>query len=244
MRDEAEHKGDSEAVELGARRCRDAAGVISVVELRRYTLKPGARETLIELFDREFVESQEALGMRILGTFRDLDDPDQFVWLRGFDDLAGRAPALEAFYTGPVWREHSAATNATMVDTDNVLLLRPADDGPSVDADPSRRPPVGAAERDEVLTAAICPAGDVAAVEAALAGNVLGCFVTEHALNDFPALPVRENVDVVVWLAAGELEVPVGVERLRLQPTPRSLLPLGPQSVPGKARHRRKKRPV
>jgi hypothetical protein len=44
-------------------------------------------------------------------------------------------------------------------------------------------------------------------------------------VNDFPALPVREDVDVVVWLAAGEIDVPAGVERLRLQPTPRSLLP-------------------
>jgi hypothetical protein len=74
-----------------------------VVELRRYTLKPGARETLVELFDREFVESQEALGMSILGTFRDLDDPDQFVWIRGFSSVASRASALQAFYTGPVW---------------------------------------------------------------------------------------------------------------------------------------------
>ncbi|RZL06943.1 MAG: NIPSNAP family protein, partial [Rubrivivax sp.] len=35
-----------------------------IVELRRYTLHPGQRDTLIELFEREFVESQEALGMR------------------------------------------------------------------------------------------------------------------------------------------------------------------------------------
>ena len=100
---------------------------IGVVELRRYTLKRGARETLVELFDRELIESQEALGMSILGTFRDLEDPDQFVWIRGFDDLASRAPALQVFYSGPVWKEHSAAANATMVDVDNVLLLRPAD---------------------------------------------------------------------------------------------------------------------
>jgi hypothetical protein len=85
---------------------------VRVLELRRYTLKPGSRETLVELFDREFVESQEVLGMRILGTFRDLDDPDQFVWLRGFEDVAARAPALQTFYSGPVWREHSAAANA------------------------------------------------------------------------------------------------------------------------------------
>ena len=90
---------------------------MDVFELRRYTLHPGTRDTLIELFDREFVETQEVLGMRVLGTFRDLDDPDQFVWLRGFASMATRAPALEAFYTGPVWHAHRAAANATMIDS-------------------------------------------------------------------------------------------------------------------------------
>ena len=188
---------------------------MQVIELRRYTLKSGTRETLVELFDREFVESQEALGMRILGTFRDLDDPDQFVWLRGFDDLAGRAPALRAFYSGPVWREHSAAANATMVDVDNVLLLRPAAGGPHLDHDPSARPPVGAPERDEVLWVTIS--------SDPLPGDAFARFVTEHAKNDFPALPVREDVDVAV--ALWRAEPPKGAQMLRLRPTPRSLLP-------------------
>src|SRR5258708_4532773 len=56
----------------------------SVVELRQYTLRGGRREDLISLFEREFIESQEALGVRVLGIFRDLDDPDRFVWTRGF----------------------------------------------------------------------------------------------------------------------------------------------------------------
>ena len=164
--------------------------------------------------------------MRILGTFRDLDDPDQFVWLRGFADLASRAPALEAFYTGSIWRAHSVAANATMVDVDNVLLLRPAEVGPAFEVDPARRPPVGAPERDAALTAVIGPAeADLEVIESALGESVLARFVTEHVRNDFPALPVREDVDVVVWLAAGEHELPAGAERLRLQPTPRSLLP-------------------
>ncbi|HJV62705.1 MAG TPA: hypothetical protein VJ743_17285, partial [Albitalea sp.] len=51
-----------------------------VIELRQYTLHRGRRETLISLFEREFVESQEALGMHVLGTFRDLDAMDRFVW--------------------------------------------------------------------------------------------------------------------------------------------------------------------
>jgi hypothetical protein len=68
-----------------------------VVELRQYTLHPGKRDILIELFDREFVESQEALGIRVIGQFRDLDSPDRFVWLRGFLDMNSRAKALSDF---------------------------------------------------------------------------------------------------------------------------------------------------
>jgi NIPSNAP len=188
---------------------------VNVVELRRYTLKPGARETLVELFDREFVESQEALGMRILGTFRDLDDPDQFVWLRGFDDMTSRAPALTAFYTGPVWKAHSAAANETMVDVDNVLLLRPAEGGPDLEHDVARRPAVGAPERDAVLWVTVSAEP--------VPGDALARFVTEHARNDFPALPVREDVDVAV--ALWRSEPPPADETLRLAPTPRSLLP-------------------
>ena len=60
-----------------------------IVELRQYTLHPGQRDVLIDLFDREFVESQEALGMKIVGQFRDLDNPNRFVWLRGL-----RAPEI------------------------------------------------------------------------------------------------------------------------------------------------------
>ena len=48
----------------------------SVIELRQYMLHPGQRDALIELFDREFVETQEAVGMRVIGQFRDLGRPD------------------------------------------------------------------------------------------------------------------------------------------------------------------------
>jgi hypothetical protein len=189
--------------------------VVDVVELRRYRLHPGTRDTLIELFDREFVETQEALGMQVLGTFRDLDDPDQFVWLRGFESMATRAPALEAFYSGPVWAEHRNAANATMIDSDNVLLLRPATGGPWLEHDPSRRPPVGAPEREETLWVTISAEP--------IPGDALARFVTEHAKNDFPGLPVREDVDVAV--ALWRVEPPPAPETLRLGPTARSLLP-------------------
>jgi len=63
---------------------------LPIVELRQYRLHLGKRDALIDLFEREFIESQEALGMAIVGTFRDLDDADRFVWMRGFTDMTSR----------------------------------------------------------------------------------------------------------------------------------------------------------
>jgi NIPSNAP len=224
-----------------------------IVELRRYALHPGARDTLIELFDRELVESQEAGGMDVLGQFRDLDDPDSFVWLRAFSDMRTRKRALEAFYGGPVWKAHARAANATMVAVDNVLLLRRLS-GLALDAD-DRPAPGSTTAQAGLLAVTIYPLADSVSsefpaffareLEPALheAGiTVLGSLVTEHSPNTYPALPVREHEDVFVWMALfadeddqerhiAELEEPVlaryvdrPVERLRLTPTARSLI--------------------
>ena len=181
-----------------------------IVELRQYTLHPGQRDTLIALFEREFVEAQEAVGIAVLGQFRDLDDPDRFVWLRGFASMAQRAPALAAFYDGPVWRAHREAANATMVDSDNVLLLRPACDTP-LPTGAGRRDPNAAASASVVAVVSALPAAadaaSVGALDAALApaiaqarGRSAACLVTEAAANNFPRLPVREGESVIVWL--------------------------------------------
>jgi quinol monooxygenase YgiN len=187
----------------------------AVIELRRYALHPGERETLIELFDRELVETQEAVGIRVLGQFRDLDDPNSFVWLRGFKDMTARHDALAAFYGGPVWREHRDAANATMIDSDNVLLLRPAMPASGLALDPRRRPPPGAKTAPPgMIAATICSLRPsmVAAfpmlfereLEPTLreaGADVVAAFSTEPSPNNFPALPVREGEEVFVWLS-------------------------------------------
>ena len=98
-----------------------------IVELRKYTLHPGARDTLVRVFEDHFIEGQETAGIRIGGIYLDDSDPDRFVWFRGFTDLDQRMEALESFYFGPVWEEHRAVANGTMIDSDDVLLLRPTD---------------------------------------------------------------------------------------------------------------------
>jgi hypothetical protein len=210
-----------------------------IVELRQYTLHPGVRDTLIRIFDAHFIEGQERCGMRVIGQFRDLDDPDRFVWLRGFADMASRTRALEAFYGGPVWKEHGPAANATMVDHTDVLLLRPADPRGAFRLHPAGRPgPDGEGGAGGVVVATIDhfdAAPSSVAIEAARDGrDPLGQFVTERAPNGYPRLPVREDANVLVTFfiePTGEdvqpTALPPGVrrrERRRLAPTPRSLL--------------------
>src|SRR5215471_15800123 len=117
-----------------------------IVELRQYTLHPGQRDVLIELFERAFIEAQEAVGITVIGQFRDLEDPNRFVWLRGFPDMGKRLAALRAFYGGPAWQKYREVANATLVDSDNVLLLHPVRPTSGFFLDPSNRPPHSAQE--------------------------------------------------------------------------------------------------
>jgi hypothetical protein len=186
-----------------------------IVELRQYRLHPGNRDVLIDLFDREFVESQEALGMKIIGQSRDLDNPNRFVWLRGFRDMPSRAQALKDFYGGPVWKAHREAANATMIDVDNVLLLHPATPTSGFSLESKTRPPAGTNETRSALIVVTIYYFD-APVDAAFVqffektvkpevsssgARVRAYFVTEHSENTFPALPVREGENVFVWFA-------------------------------------------
>jgi hypothetical protein len=43
-----------------------------LVELRQYTLHPGQRDVLIELFERVLLDPQEATGATLIGQFRDV----------------------------------------------------------------------------------------------------------------------------------------------------------------------------
>jgi NIPSNAP len=235
-----------------------------IVELRQYTLRPGQRDVLIELFDREFVESQEELGITLIGQFRDLDDPDRFVWLRGFPDLPARGRALAAFYGGPAWQASREAANATMTDSDNVLLLRPASQASGFAAPDGPRPPAGHAARGSLVTATLYYRDrpfdrafteffdhSVRPVLARAGADPVACLQTEYAENNFPALPVRTGEHVFAWFARfpapsdaeghqrtldswpvwrdevlPELSAAISgpPQRLRLSPTPRSLL--------------------
>jgi hypothetical protein len=182
-----------------------------VVELRRYTLHPGRLPELLAVFEHHLIEPQEDSGMVVGGTFRDEDDPSSFTWLRGFADHEVRVRALESFYGGPVWARYSDEANATMVDSDDVLLLQPTrPPHPPPPAVPRQRADgrpgqervllgthgLGADAQavDDWFAATGCPA-----LEAAL-GVRVAAWRTDPTPNAFPRLPVRGE-RALAWLA-------------------------------------------
>jgi hypothetical protein len=108
-----------------------------------------------------------------------------------------------AFDGGPAGAAHRDAVNATMIDSDDVLLLRPAWDGAALPAQPRIAAPQGllraqvfhlkAAADDELL--ALCRSG------ASADARLQAWYVTEPAPNNFPRLPVREGEAVLLSLA-------------------------------------------
>jgi hypothetical protein len=206
---------------------------VEIVELRQYQLKPGQREVLVALFEESFVEAQEEWGCRLIGQFRDLDRPDRFVWLRGFADMATRLSMLTNFYGGAGWKARAAEANETMIDSDNVLLLRPA--GVTFPPDDGSRPPAGStAESEALIAVTVFPLpsaeaevefldflrGEAAAVTAQPERRVVAELRTAPEVNDFPGLPVREGEHNVVSVVAFESVAAHAAYRRRLQESP------------------------
>lgn len=98
---------------------------INVIELRNYVLKPGQRERFTKYFEQHFTQSQVDLGGYPLNWFKVDDAPDNFLWIRGFTDMASRSKFLPTFYYGPVWKQFGAEANSMLANNDNVYLLRP-----------------------------------------------------------------------------------------------------------------------
>jgi hypothetical protein len=129
--------------------------------------------------------------------------------------MPSRARSLASFYGGPAWKAHSAAANATMIDSDNVLLLRPVTARSGFPAPAAARPPAGHAPaapsrilvtlyyRDRPFDQAFADFFDRQARPVLIGAGAtpLACLQTEHAENTFPALPVRTGENVFAWLA-------------------------------------------
>jgi hypothetical protein len=217
------------AAQLAAVAPVQAQDCCAIVELRQYITYPGKRDVLFTLFEREFIESQEAVGINVIAQFRDVNDPHRFTWLRGFPSMEARKQSLTDFYYGALWKTWKADANATLYDNDDVLLLRPASPGAGFAPPSGPRPAKGASmPRPGFVVATLYHFARevtpefIAGFNAELAplfqksgARIIGRFVTDKSANTFGQLPVRENANVFVWFA--RFDDRAAYERYQLQ---------------------------
>ena len=94
-----------------------------VIEMRTYKTKPGMRSRFLELFHSKSIPAHREIGMKVLGPFNSVEDPDTFFVMRGFPDLASRELMKQKFYRGTVWKEELEHVLLPILEKYEVLLV-------------------------------------------------------------------------------------------------------------------------
>jgi hypothetical protein len=76
-----------------------------IIEMRTYKTKAGMRAQFLDIFRSRSIPAHSEIGMKILGPFVSIEDPDTFFFMRGFPDLASREPMKARFYESALWKE-------------------------------------------------------------------------------------------------------------------------------------------
>jgi hypothetical protein len=97
-----------------------------IIEMRTYKLKPGKRTEFMEIFRSRSMPAHAEIGMKILGPWLSIEDPDTFFFMRGFPDLDSREPMKAKFYEGELWKAELEQVLMPMIERYDVVLV---DDG-------------------------------------------------------------------------------------------------------------------
>jgi hypothetical protein len=100
-----------------------ADGDIMIIEMRTYKTKPGRRSQFLEIFRSRSIPAHAAIGMKILGPFLSIEDPDTFFFMRGFPDVASREPMKAKFYEGELWKGELESIMMPMLEKYEVVLV-------------------------------------------------------------------------------------------------------------------------
>lgn len=197
-----------------------AQGYSTYLELRVYPVDETKQDRFLEFFEEHYLESQEVVGMRIWGQFKDLQAADRFVWLRGYRTMEERLAGLKQFYTSSVWME-TGQTAVSMLTgrAQHVHFLEPVSQAEAFGSNwhrpllvsevtPETNPGILVAvvfriedELDELL--ATVRSVVVPDLQAA-GGEPIGLFRSSKEPNNFPILPFIEDEEVVVLFSTFE----------------------------------------
>jgi NIPSNAP len=97
--------------------------IAMIVEMRTYKLKPGKRDEFLGIFHTRSMPAHAEIGMKILGPFLSIEDPDTFFFMRGFPDLASREPMKAKFYEGDLWKNELENVLMPMIEKYDAVLV-------------------------------------------------------------------------------------------------------------------------
>jgi NIPSNAP len=98
-----------------------------IIEMRTYKTKPGRRSEFLEIFRSKSIPAHLEIGMKILGPFLSVEDPDAFFFMRGFPDIASREPMKAKFYEGELWKGELENVLLPMLEKYDVLVVDDAE---------------------------------------------------------------------------------------------------------------------
>ena len=94
-----------------------------IIEMRTYRTTPGKRAEFLETFRSKSIPAHTEIGMKILGPFLSIEDPDTFFWMRGFPDVASREKMKAQFYEGELWKQELEKILLPILDKYEVVLV-------------------------------------------------------------------------------------------------------------------------
>lgn len=99
-----------------------------IIEMRTYKTKAGRRSEFLEIFRSKSMPAHAEIGMKILGPFPSIEDPDVFFFMRGFPDLPSREPMKAKFYEGELWKSELENVLMPMLEKYDVVLVEDTDE--------------------------------------------------------------------------------------------------------------------
>ena len=188
------------------------ANDFTVIEFRRYKVKEAERQNFALYFETYFPEAFQQIGSIIFGQFLERNNPSGFTWIRGFKNMEDRKVLNEAFYKGPLWKEHSRKMNDRLVDHTNVLLLKPLQPRSGITVLPAVNPSEETSGAHGIVLAQIFAMkpestdGFVKGAETTFSRypeigiREAGVLITLDVPNNYPGLPFRTDGPYLMWL--------------------------------------------
>src|SRR2546428_12108668 len=99
-----------------------------IIEMRTYKTKPGKRSQFLDIFRSKSIPAHTEIGMKILGPFLSIADPDTFFFMRGFPDVASREPMKAKFYECELWTRALENILMPVMDQYEVVVVKDPED--------------------------------------------------------------------------------------------------------------------